>query len=77
MILQKKNSDDKLQISLSPQSDKSLMIAILYLILRLYKITIVVYARDRKQQQKSDYIWKRNLVEENLKDLVQLQVLQF
>ena len=44
MILQKKNSGDELQISLSPESDKSLMIAILYLILRLYKIAIVVYA---------------------------------
>ena len=73
MILQKKNSDDELQISLSPGSDKSLMIAILYLILRLYKIAIVVYAWDGKQQQKSDYIWKQNLVEENLKDLVQSQ----
>ena len=58
MILQKKNSDDELQISLSPESDKSLMIAILYLILRLYKIAVVVYARGGKQQQKSDYIWK-------------------
>ena len=72
MILQKKNSDDKLQISLSPQSDKSLMITILYLILRLYKIAIVVYARDEKQQEKSDYIWKWNLFEENLSDLIQL-----
>ena len=58
MILQKKNSDDELQISLSPQSDKSLMIAILYSILRLYKISIVVYAQDGKQQERSDYIWK-------------------
>ena len=73
MILQKKNTDDELQISLSPESGKSLMIAILYLILRLYKIAIVVYARDGKQQQNSDYIWKRDLVEENLKDLVQSQ----
>ena len=55
MILQKESSDHELQTSLS---DKSLMIAILHLILRLYKIAIIVYARDGKQQKKSDYILK-------------------
>ena len=73
MILQKENSDHELQTSLSPHSDKSLMIAILNLILRLYKIAVVVYARDGKQQKKSDYILKRNLAEENLNKLLHSQ----
>ena len=60
MILQKENSDHELKTSLSPHSDKSLMIAILHLILRLYKIAIVVYTRDSKQHRKSDYILERN-----------------